>query len=47
MEFRLRNIEDRLYIDLKVIAAREQKSINQKIIELIEKEVVRINTGKS
>ena len=39
MEFRLRNIPDELYIELKVIAARERKPVNKKIIELIREEV--------
>ena len=47
VEFRLRNVPDDLFIELKVIATRERKTMNEKLIELIRKEVERKTDGKS
>ncbi len=46
MELRIRHIPEELHLELKLIAVKERKSINAKIIELIEKEVARKNKGK-
>ncbi len=46
-EFRIRNIPDEAYRRLKALAALEGKNVNDKLIEMILKEIEKLDTGKS
>ena len=44
---RIRNIDPQLHRKFRILCAMEGKSQNQKLKELIEQAVEKVNTGKS